>query len=174
MKRWLKILLVFTLMLVCRENALPSSGVATVPVIAETGEITQKESPATDDTRIQDLYLCAQGYEYTVPEHFSSSARLRSGGTRRTAGSAKVFIKARSLVNLSNPVGFVQEQSSFISGTLSSASHFILLRNSGSDCRTPLSRRPPGQSGLHHRVPGPSRTGGQYPPSQSTIRQLQS
>lgn len=128
MKRWLKILLVFTLMLVCRENALPSSGVATVPVIAVTGEITQKESPATADTRIQDLYLCAQGYEYTVPEHFSSSARLRSGGTRRTAGSAKVFIKARSLVNLSNPVGFVQEQSSFISGTLSSASHFILLR----------------------------------------------
>ena len=128
MKRWLKIVLLFALMVTCRAGGVSAFAAENMPRSAGTGEIRQDDGHSSDEAKVQDFYLCAQGYEYTAPEHSSSSARLRGGGARRSLGSAKLFIKAGSLVNAVNPPGFTLEQSSFASGTLSNSAHFILLR----------------------------------------------
>lgn len=128
MKRWLEIFLLFALTLTCRDGGAPAFGAENMRQTTETGEIKQNDGQASDEAKVQDFYLCAQGYEYTAPEHSSSSARLRGGGARRVLGSAKLFIKAGSIVNAVNPPGFTLELSSFVSGTLSSSAHFILLR----------------------------------------------
>lgn len=129
MKRWLKILLVLTLVLVCRESAgLAYMAVTGTEQACDNGEITEKDSDSRKDTQLQDFLICSQGYEYTPQENLPQTARIRSGGVRRCSGSAKVFVKSRQVINTSNHIGFTPEQSRFVSGTLSAASHFILLR----------------------------------------------
>lgn len=126
MKRWLKILVICTLMLSCRALAIPAfCRHAATPA---TGEIRQDGDPVPQEVKLHDFCLYGACVEYTSAEHFSPSARIRGGGARRTAGSVKTFIKSGSLVNISALPGFIPERSRFVSGILSPASHFILLR----------------------------------------------
>ena len=129
MKRWLKILLVLTLVLVCRESdGLVYRTVTGAEQAGGNGEITEKDSDSRKDTQLRDFLICSQGYEYTAQANFPQTARIRSGGVRRCPGSTKVFVKSRQVINTSNHIGFTPEQSRFVSGTLSAAAHFILLR----------------------------------------------
>jgi len=128
MNRWLKILVVCILMLSCRESVVMDHATRPSKQAIPTGEIKQDKGTSAKDIESRDFCLCAQGCEYAPVEHSSQSARIRGSNVRRTSAGTKVFIKAGSLINISSPSGFVPERSRFVSGLLSTSSHFILLR----------------------------------------------
>ncbi len=131
MKPLVKILLIFALVVTGME--MLSAAVAPVKeeMAAVTGEICETDGARMSDERhLNDLGLNCSGCEYVPAGTLSQTARIRSlGGARRCLSAFKnMFVKDRALVNVVNPIGFVCKSSSYVSGTLSAGTHFVILR----------------------------------------------
>ena len=131
MKPLVKILLIFALVVTGME--MLSAAVAPVKeeMAAVTGEICETdEALLCGEKHFNDLGVNSSGCEYVPAGTLSQTARIRSlGGARRSLSAFKnVFVKDRALVNIVNPIGFICESSSYVSGTLSSGTHFVILR----------------------------------------------
>ena len=131
MKPFVKILLIFALVITGME--MLSAAVAPVQeeMTAVTGVICETDGTLMIEHRQwEDLGLIVHGGEYVPAGTLSQTAGTRiPGGARRSLSSFKnVFVKDRTLVNIVNPIGFVIESSSYVSGTLSAGAHFVILR----------------------------------------------
>ncbi len=131
MKPLVKILLILALAITGME--MLSAAVAPVKeeMAAVTGEICETDGALLcGEKHFNDLGLNCTGCEYVPAGTLSQTARTRTlGGARRCPSASKnVFVKDRALVNIVNPIGFVCESSSYVSGTLSAGAHFIILR----------------------------------------------